>query len=114
MAKNRPTHEDFKKVAFEKEDVESLYKNLEEEYHLLAEMIHARHKSGKTQAEIAELMGIKTSAVGRLESALFYKNHSPTLMTLKKYAHALGYKLELNLVLDNTTTIQTQYENDAR
>lgn len=114
MAKNRSTHEDFKKLAFEKEGVENLYQNLEEEYHLLAEMIHARHESGKTQAEIAELMGIKTSAVGRLESTLFYKNHSPTLMTLKKYAHALGYKLELNLVPDNTTNTQTHYENDAR
>jgi DNA-binding XRE family transcriptional regulator len=98
MKKNRPSHEDFKKLAFKKPDVESLYHELEEEYHLLEEMIHARHKAGKTQAEVAELMGIKTSAVGRLESSLFYKNHSPTLMTLKKYAHALGYKLELNLV----------------
>lgn len=101
MKKNRPTHDDFKKQAFEKEGIQDLYDELEEEYHLLEEMIHARHEAGKTQAEVAKLMGVRTSAVGRLESALFYKNHSPSLMTLKKYAHALGYKLELNLVPDN-------------
>lgn len=101
MKKNRPSHEDFKKLAFEKAGIQELYDELEEEYHLLTEMIHARHEAGKTQAEVAELMGVKTSAVGRLESTLFYKNHSPSLMTLKKYAHALGYKLELNLVPDD-------------
>lgn len=109
MKKNRPTHEEFKKLAFEKAGIEDLYQELEEEYHLLAEMIHARHETGKTQAEVAELMGIKTSAVGRLESILFYKNHSPTLMTLKKYAHALGYKLELNLVPDNRVKHQDNH-----
>ena len=98
MRNNRISHEEFKKLAFEKDGVQDLYHELEEEYHLLAEMINARHETGKTQAEVAELMGVKTSAVGRLESALFYKNHSPSLITLKKYAHALGYKLELNLV----------------
>ncbi|AIK97204.1 helix-turn-helix domain-containing protein [Candidatus Odyssella acanthamoebae] len=101
MTRNRPTHEELKHLAFQKEGVEALYEELEEEYHLLAEMIQARHAAGKTQAEVAELMGIKTSAVGRLESALFYKKHSPTLTTLKKYAHALGYRLELNLVPDH-------------
>lgn len=101
MKKNRPSHEEFTKRAFEKAGVQELYQELEEEYHLLAEMIHARQEAGKTQAEVAELMGVKTSAVGRLESTLFYKNHSPSLMTLKKYAHALGYKLELNLVPDD-------------
>lgn len=98
MKHNRPAHETFKKKAFEKTGVQEIYDELEEEYHLLAEMIRARHESGKTQAEVAQMMGLKTSSVGRLESALFYKNHSPTLMTLKKYAHALGYRLELNLV----------------
>ena len=63
-------------------------------------MVQAREKTGKTQAQIAELMGIKTSAVGRLESAIFYQKHSPTFATLKKYAHALGYKLEFKMTLN--------------
>lgn len=98
MKASRLTHEEFKKIAFENADVQKEYDELEEEYHLLAEMIQARHAAGKTQADVAQIMGIKTSAVGRLESSLFLKKHSPRLSTLKKYAHALGYKLEFNLV----------------
>jgi DNA-binding XRE family transcriptional regulator len=98
MKKGRPTHEEFKKMALQDLETKQLYDDLEEEYALLEEMIHARQDAGKTQAEVAELMGIKTSAVGRLESALFYKKHSPSLATIKKYAHALGYRLQFKLV----------------
>lgn len=54
-----------------------------------------------------QIMGIKTSAVGRLESSLFYKKHSPQLSTLKKYAHALGHKLELILYQKNLRRVRS-------
>lgn len=65
---------------------------------LLGELLKARQRSGLTQAEVAEKMGTKPPAVTRLESALSDRRHSPTLATLKKYARAVGCKLEVHLV----------------
>jgi len=51
-----------------------------------------------TQAQIAKLMGTQAPAVARLESSLATGKHSPSLNTLRKYAAAVGKKIELHLV----------------
>jgi transcriptional regulator with XRE-family HTH domain len=61
-------------------------------------MLLARQKAGLSQAQIAERMGTKPPAVTRLESSLTSGKHSPSLATLKKYAEAIGYHLEIRLV----------------
>ena len=61
-------------------------------------MLAARLEAGLTQAQIAELMGIKVPAVTRLENSLASGKHSPSIETLQKYANALGKKLEVHLV----------------
>jgi transcriptional regulator with XRE-family HTH domain len=58
-------------------------------------MLAARSKFGLTQESVAELMGTTKGAVSRLEAA---GKHSPSLTTLKKYAHAVGCRLEIKLV----------------
>ncbi|OGU09418.1 MAG: hypothetical protein A2075_00420 [Geobacteraceae bacterium GWC2_58_44] len=68
------------------------------EFVLLRELLLARQRSGLTQAEVAEKMGTKPPAVTRLETALSDQRHSPTIATLKKYAQAVGCKLEVHLV----------------
>ena len=70
---------------------------------LLRELLLARQRSGLTQAEVAEKMGTKPPAVTRLETALSDQRHSPTIATLKKYAQAVGCKLEVHLILSKTT-----------
>lgn len=74
------------------------YDELETEFVLLRELIQARQRAGLTQAQIAEKMGTKPPAVTRLETSLSGNRHSPTLSTLKKYASAVGCKLEVHLV----------------
>lgn len=98
---SRPSHSTFKQQVLSDPELLQLYNDLDEEFSILKEFINARNLTGKTQAEVAELMGTKTSAVGRLESSLLNKKHSPTIATLQKYAHAIGYRLELHLVKDN-------------
>jgi hypothetical protein len=44
-------------------------------------------------------MGTKAPAVTWLETALSDNRQSPTISTLKKYAQAVGCKLEVHLVL---------------
>lgn len=64
---------------------------------LLDILLKARQEAGLTQAQVAERMGTQPPAVARLERALATGKHSPSLATLRKYAHALGKKLVLQL-----------------
>ena len=68
-----------------------------EEGLLLDILLKARHEAGLTQAQVAERMGTQPPAVARLERALATGKHSPSLATLRKYAHACGKKLLLQL-----------------
>jgi len=43
-------------------------------------------------------MGTKALVVARLESSLTSGKHSPSLATLRKYARAVGLRLEIHLV----------------
>jgi len=67
-------------------------------YTILDEILSARREAGLTQAQVAERMGTKASAVARLESSLVSDKHSPSIDTLHKYAAAVGKKLEVHLV----------------
>ena len=69
-----------------------------EEFAILDEILKARKAAGLSQAEVARRMGTQAPAVTRLESSLASGKHSPSLSTLRKYAAALGKKVELHLV----------------
>ncbi len=68
-----------------------------EEMPMLDAILAARKAAGLTQAQVAERMGTKAPAVARLENALITGIPSPSLRTLRKYAAALGKKLEVHL-----------------
>lgn len=91
-------HEDLKAKALQNPEVAEEYEKLEEEFSLLRQMLAARQNAGLTQADIAEKMGTKATAVTRLESSLSSGKHSPSLSTLRKYAKAVGCRLEVKLV----------------
>lgn len=75
-----------------RKEVESIER---EEGALLDLLLKARHEAGLTQAQVAERMGTQPPAVARLERALATGRHSPSLATLRKYAHACGKELVL-------------------
>jgi len=91
-------HKQLKEKALGKKEVKEEYDALEPEFSLLREMLLARKNAGLTTIEIAKRMGTKAPAITRLESALASGKHSPSIATLKKYAAALGYDLEIHLV----------------
>lgn len=92
------THNKLKEKALKKKNVIENYNELELEFDILKKMLIARKRAGLTQKQIAELMGTKSSAITRLESALSSGIHSPSLKTLKKYAHAVHCNLEIKFV----------------
>lgn len=95
---NPVTHDEaFVAQVLSDPETKHAYDELEEEYAALNAVLRARREAGLTQSEIAQRMGTTTSAVSRLESSLLSQKHSPSLATLKKYAHACGKKLVVSL-----------------
>lgn len=93
------SHKELKARALGREDVKVEYEKLDEEFALIDEFLKARSAAGITQAEVAERIGTTQSAIARLESGS--GKHSPSLATLRKYAHALGCRLELKLISES-------------
>lgn len=75
----------------------SRYEQLKQEMMAGDVLQDARLKSGLTQSQVAARMGTTAAAVAKLEASLMGKP-SPTIATLRKYAAALGKKLEIRLV----------------
>src|SRR6476620_7898142 len=92
------TYEELKSKALTRPDVRQEYNALESEFELLRRMLQARKQAGLTQEEVAERMGTKRSAVARLESTLASGKHSPSIATLEKYAQAVGSKLDIRFL----------------
>jgi predicted transcriptional regulator len=70
------------------------YEGLDEEFSVAAQLIEARMKANLTQDEVARRMGTTQSVVARLESG----SPLPSLRSLKRYASAIGGKLEIRVV----------------
>ena len=91
------THKAFIKKILKQPAVKAEYDALAEEFALLDELLKARREAGLTQAEVAARMGTKTPAVARLEAGGGSQRHSPSVATLRKYAEAVGCRLEIRL-----------------
>lgn len=102
----RHTLKDFKARALARSDVRREYEGLKEEFEILDEILKARAEAGLTQAELAARIGTTQSAVARLETAM--GKHSPSIGTLKRYASALGYRLQIHLVKEESFTTYKQ------
>lgn len=93
------THAELKTKALQKSALREEYERLNrEEFAILDGMLAARRAAGLSQAQVAERMGTKAPAVARLERALASGKHSPSIDTLRKYATALGKRVEVHLV----------------
>lgn len=62
---------------------------IEEE--LIDAMVRVREKNNLSQAQLAEICGVKQSAIARMESA----SHSPQIDSMLKVLLPLGYTLKI-------------------
>src|SRR5436853_6923275 len=90
-------HEELARKMLKRPAVKAEYTAQQEEFVLLDELLKARRQAGLSQAEVAARMGTKPPAVARLEAAGGTRRHSPSLATLRKYAQAVGCRLEIRL-----------------
>src|SRR3954447_16219541 len=88
------THEEMVARMLKQSAVAAEYEAQAEEFALLDELLRARRQAGLTQAEVAARMGTKAPAVARLEAGGGSRRHSPSVATLRKYACAVGCRLE--------------------
>ncbi len=91
----RHDHDAFLRRALKRKGFREAYDALEVEYALVRELLAARARAGLTQEQVAASMGTTKSAVSRLEGV---GKHSPSVKTLRKYARAIGYDVEIRLV----------------
>lgn len=91
-------HSAIKKAALKKVGVRAEYAAFEPEFELLRQLLNARNKAGLSQADVAARMGTHAPAVTRLESALSSGKHSPSVDTLKRYAQAVGCRLQIKFI----------------
>jgi transcriptional regulator with XRE-family HTH domain len=91
-------HAELKQRALANPETLAAYKSAAPEYSLLRQMLKARERAGLSQAEIAHRMGTKAPAITRLESSLSNGKHSPSVATLRRYAHAVGCELQVKFV----------------
>jgi ribosome-binding protein aMBF1 (putative translation factor) len=68
-------------------------KGLRPEYALAQEMIAARVRAGLSQAQLAERMGTRQTAIARLEAG----RSSPSITTLRRLAQSTGSRLVVRL-----------------
>jgi transcriptional regulator with XRE-family HTH domain len=99
------TLKQFKRRALSRPGVRAAYDASAEEFAFLDEVLRARAAAGLTQAEVAERIGTTQSAIARLESA--EPKHSPSIVTLQKYARALGYTVQVKLVKERRLTTRS-------
>lgn len=91
--KNWENWKDVKKELLQNKEVAAEYKRLEPRYQLISELIKARLKSGLSQAELAQKIGTKQSAIARIESG----NANPTIDFLEKMTSAMNSKLTIQV-----------------
>jgi DNA-binding XRE family transcriptional regulator len=90
---DRPTFEGLKKKALQRPDVKAAYEGVAPAFAMKRNMIAMRMAAGKTQEQMAELLGTKKSNISRLESV--NSEVSPRLATVEKYARVLGYRVKV-------------------
>lgn len=89
--KGMTTHKEVMARMMKRPGFKDAYDALEPEFKIYDAIMKARVKKNMTQAELAEKVGIKRSALARIESGAI----SSTLMTIQKLLSGLGLKLKV-------------------
>ncbi len=90
---DRPTFSDFREKALKNPEVGAAHEETAAVFAMKREMIALRKAAGKTQEEMATLLGTKKSNISRLESVS--SSVSPRLSTVEDYARALGFRAKV-------------------
>jgi DNA-binding XRE family transcriptional regulator len=85
----------LKQRALKNPKVREEYEALEGEFDLISQLLSMRTAAGLTQEEVASRMGTRKSNICRLEKG----NTNPGWTTLKNYAKACGFDIQITTQL---------------
>lgn len=89
----------LKARALQNADVQKEYNALEDEFKLINQLLRMRTEASLTQEQVATLMHTKKSNISRLEAGKV----APKVDTLKRYAEACGYRLQMTFEAESVT-----------
>lgn len=92
------THDKLRREVLSDPESRAIYEAQKIQIELSLALKNTRKKKKMTQDEVAKLMHTKKQAISRLESGITDIKHFPSILTIAKFASALGYELKLNLV----------------
>lgn len=69
---------------------------LKDSEQIIKELVEERYRQRKTQQDMSEITGVRSSNIARFEKA----SSVPTLIMLEKYANALGKRIEIRICDD--------------
>ncbi|OGY89831.1 MAG: transcriptional regulator [Candidatus Komeilibacteria bacterium RIFCSPLOWO2_01_FULL_45_10] len=87
------SYKNFKNKLLKNRKIKKAYDELGPEFAVIRMIIARRLASGLTQAQLAEKLGTKQSAISRLEQG----SYNPSLALLVKLSKALDAKLEISI-----------------
>lgn len=91
-------HKKLTKDVLSNKEAHTEYEEFKMQLELALQLKAARQKSCLTQEEVAKKMSTQKTSIARLEAAGGKLKHSPSLLTLIKYANAIGYALKIHLI----------------
>lgn len=96
--RRRRTHDEMFAESMKDPAFRKAYKEAEQDFAFFDECVEARKRAGMTQGDVAKRMGTSVAAVSRIETAGDHNfRPSPSVLTIQRYAAALGCRLVLKL-----------------
>lgn len=90
-------HKKLKNEVLQDDEARAEYEAFKLQLELAHKLKQVRQKIHMTQEEVAEKMDTKKTVVARLEAAGGKNKHSPSLVTLIKFANALGCDIKIDI-----------------
>lgn len=91
--KNLRDYRELKKELLKNKEIRKAYDELGPQYDLISSVIRKRLEQGLTQADLAQKVGTKQSAISRFESGAY----NPSMLFMGKVAQALGTRVKIKL-----------------
>ena len=107
-----PWNNKFRKEVLADPQARAIYEATKLQIDLSMKLKKARMKRKMTQSDVAEIMHTKKPVISRLESVEDDVKNFPSLLTLAKFASAIGYELKLGLV--PIKNAKTRKQDEAR
>jgi transcriptional regulator with XRE-family HTH domain len=104
-------YEQLRREALSDPETLALYEATTLQIELSIALKKARQKRKMTQDNVAKLLHTKKPAISRLESGETDVKHFPSLLTIAKFAAAVGCRLNINLVsIKNAKPLKLKHE----